>query len=191
MTGVAITKAGRGRPSCPHRKAAREVALAKGEARFTVPAGGQGCRKCGGMVIKTRSNTCSHCDTQRKYARDKTPAGRDSQHRAAIKYQNSNPAYTLARDVLKRLTNGSKTGLKVSKVFDLVGYTSEDLKAHIESLFEDGMTWDNHGEWHIDHIKPVAKFKAEGITDLSIINALSNLQPLRAADNLSKGARFD
>ncbi|AVH85447.1 hypothetical protein Rostov1_00057 [Vibrio phage Rostov-1] len=48
------------------------------------------------------------------------------------------------------------------------------------------MSWDNWGEWHIDHIKPVAQFKREGITDPKIINALSNLQPLWAEENLKK-----
>lgn len=48
------------------------------------------------------------------------------------------------------------------------------------------MTWENWGEWHIDHIKPVAQFIREGITCPKQINALSNLRPLWAHDNLSK-----
>ena len=50
------------------------------------------------------------------------------------------------------------------------------------------MSWDNYGEWHIDHKKPISKFK-DGIS-ISTINALSNLQPLWAKDNLSKGNKF-
>jgi hypothetical protein len=62
------------------------------------------------------------------------------------------------------------------------------LKEHIEKLFVEGMSWENHGEWHIDHIKPVSKFdKTEKI---SIINSLDNLQPLWAVDNLKKSNKI-
>jgi len=79
--------------------------------------------------------------------------------------------------------NGSTT--------ELLGYTPQELKAHLESRFENDMTWNNRGAWHIDHIKPIAQFIKEGIIDPSIINALDNLQPLWAIDNLSKGSKYD
>jgi len=74
---------------------------------------------------------------------------------------------------------------------DKLGYTPEELVRHIESLFEDGMSWDNHGEWHIDHVKPISAYLDEGVTDPSIVNALGNLRPLWAKDNLVKGSRFE
>jgi len=69
------------------------------------------------------------------------------------------------------------------------GYTVNVLRSHIEALFEEGMTWDNYGEWHIDHIKPVSAFDFTLKTDLEFIACwqLSNLQPLWAKDNLTKG----
>ena len=70
-------------------------------------------------------------------------------------------------------------------------YTNDDLVAHIERQFTSGMTWDNYGDWHIDHIVPVKWYVDNGVTDLSSINALSNLQPLWAADNLSKGSSLN
>lgn len=76
-----------------------------------------------------------------------------------------------------------------------VGYTADQLREHIESLFLPGMTWGNYGKWHIDHRKPLAKFAfvlPDGSIDEGAIreaSALSNLQPLWAVDNLSKGAR--
>ena len=41
----------------------------------------------------------------------------------------------------------------------IVGYTIQDLRDHLEKLFKPGMTWDNHGKWHIDHIIPKSFFK--------------------------------
>lgn len=71
-----------------------------------------------------------------------------------------------------------------------LGYDAQMLKAHIERQFKSGMSWENYGEWHIDHIKPIKVFIDEGITDPSVINALDNLQPLWAFENISKGAKY-
>lgn len=71
---------------------------------------------------------------------------------------------------------------------NILGYSSLELKNHIESFMLEGMTWDNYGsEWHIDHMVSVAQMVKNGITDPSIINALDNLRPMWAEHNLNKG----
>ena len=72
---------------------------------------------------------------------------------------------------LKRL--GQK---KEGHTIDLLGYSAIDLKNHIEMLFTDGMSWNNYGEWHIDHIKRLVEFDKN--THPNIVNALCNLRPL-------------
>lgn len=74
----------------------------------------------------------------------------------------------------------------------MVPYTWEELKAHLESKFQPGMTWENHGEWHIDHIRPRASFAytSPDCPDFRECWALSNLQPLWARDNIRKGAKI-
>ncbi len=84
------------------------------------------------------------------------------------------------------LSKRVRTGHKSKKV----PYTAEQLKQRIEFNFRDGMSWDNWGEWHIDHTKPIKRFLEQGITDVAVINALCNLRPLWAKENLSKGAKF-
>lgn len=79
---------------------------------------------------------------------------------------------------------------KRDRTSTILGYTADQLKSRIESGFLPGMSWENHGEWHIDHIKPIAVFHREGVTCPAIINALTNLQPLWAKDNLSKGDKY-
>lgn len=91
------------------------------------------------------------------------------------------------RGCLARIMRNKKT----ERTEVLIGYTRDDLRAHIESLFKEGMSWSNYGEWHIDHIKPISAFLDEGETCPKIINALENLQPLWASENLSKGASYD
>lgn len=75
----------------------------------------------------------------------------------------------------------------------LAGYDVHQLKARLESLFLEGMTWENYGEWHIDHIRPVASFdfSVDLIQTVRACWALSNLQPLWALDNIKKGKKWD
>ena len=70
----------------------------------------------------------------------------------------------------------------------VLGYDVNKFKQRIELNFKEGMNWDNHGKWHVDHKKPVSKFK-EG-TPPNIVNALCNLQPLWAKENLLKADNF-
>ena len=81
----------------------------------------------------------------------------------------------------------SVNAIKRSATFQLLGYTPADLVKHIEKNFIDGMSWDNRKQWHIDHIKPISSAKTEA--DVIRLNQLSNLRPLWARDNMSKGAR--
>ena len=94
-----------------------------------------------------------------------------------------------ARSMVGRVLTSLGTE-KIRPTFEVLGYTTNDLRRHLEALFVDGMTWENYGEWHIDHKIPVSLLIYWGITDPAIINALWNLQPLWAFDNISKGNRF-
>ena len=105
------------------------------------------------------------------------------------KWQKANPEQQFIRNSLNRCMDNFAG--KRAKAENLMGYTYERLREHIESQFKEGMSWDNRSEWHIDHIKPIKAFMDEGITDPAIINALDNLQPLWANENLSKGAKYD
>jgi hypothetical protein len=70
----------------------------------------------------------------------------------------------------------------------LLGISYEKAKQHLERQFTKGMTWDNYGEWHIDHIYPLAKATTE--EELIRLCHYTNLQPLWALDNLKKGANI-
>lgn len=80
------------------------------------------------------------------------------------------------------------------KSFDLLGYSFSDLKAHLERLFTDGMSWENYGKsgWEIDHVIPVSahNFEKPEDEDFKKCWSLSNLQPLWRRENRSKQARL-
>lgn len=75
----------------------------------------------------------------------------------------------------------------------LVGFTLAELMAHLEAQFVDGMTWETYGKWHIDHKRPVVSFEFSSPTDEGFKQcwALSNLQPLWAADNIKKNSHWN
>lgn len=78
----------------------------------------------------------------------------------------------------------------------LVGYTVDELMAHLESRFEPGMTWDNYGRtpdsWSIDHVKPKSRFRYDSTDseDFRRCWSLENLQPMWWPDNHAKGNRL-
>ncbi len=83
------------------------------------------------------------------------------------------------------IKNNSKSG---SAVKDL-GCSIQELKVHLEQQFQSEMSWKNYGSWHIDHIKSLASFDLTKREELLKACHFSNLQPLWAKDNLSKGCR--
>ena len=73
---------------------------------------------------------------------------------------------------------------------ELIGCNIDQLKKHLSKKFKNGMNWNNHGEWHVDHIKPCASFDLKcPVQQLACFN-YNNLQPLWASENMSKGAKI-
>lgn len=103
----------------------------------------------------------------------------------------SDPLFKLKRRLRSliyiKLRQGSYT--KKSKTFEILGCEYDQFLEHISSKFSDGMSWENHGDWHLDHIVPVAIAKTEEETIR--LNHYTNFQPLWATDNLRKGATYD
>lgn len=95
---------------------------------------------------------------------------------------------TYMRNMIGRIVNRGYD--KTKPTCEILGYDTKDLMCHIESQFIDDMSWSNYGDWHIDHIIPVVKWLEVGVDDPKVINALDNLQPLWAKDNLSKGSKI-
>ena len=76
----------------------------------------------------------------------------------------------------RRLSKTLKDTPRHKKAHELLGCGLKHFKKHLESLFTEGMTWENYGEWHIDHIKMVSEFDKE--TPVEVVNSLDNLRPL-------------
>lgn len=104
----------------------------------------------------------------------------------------TDPIYKLSSNVRDRINKflNKNNITKKNKTFELVGCTPQQLKEHLEKQFREGMTWENHGKygWHIDHIIPLSSATTE--EELYKLCHFTNLQPLWAEENLSKGGRI-
>ena len=82
----------------------------------------------------------------------------------------------------------SNRGIRESRTtLELIGCTPSELRLHLERQLLPGMTWQNHGQWHIDHIIPCAQFDLTDPEARRRCFHFSNLQPLWAAENIRKG----
>jgi hypothetical protein len=125
------------------------------------------CKDCGGGSIcehNKQKSTCKDCD----------PSGH-------------------LRHIVSCRIKKALTSNKSKHSIEYLGCNIEDFKEHIESQFVEGMTWENHGEWHIDHIVPI-KYKEDGevptLEDTIERLHWRNTQPLWASENIAKGNRF-
>jgi 5-methylcytosine-specific restriction endonuclease McrA len=105
-------------------------------------------------------------------------------------------------DPLYKLINNFRTAIyqvlkerniqKNGHYFDILKYTPEQLIEHLESKFTGVITWDNYGQWHVDHIIPISSFDIKEIGDKEFNKcwALENLQPLWGDENIRKSNKI-
>ena len=81
---------------------------------------------------------------------------------------------------------------KYGHYFDVLDYTPNELIEHLERQFIDGINWENYGEWHIDHIRPISSFifKSSEDEEFKKCWSLENLQPMWGIDNIKKGNKL-
>ena len=102
------------------------------------------------------------------------------------------------KDPLKRMIYNKRSSIRMA--FRRGGYKKHSIPynllmceypfyiKYIESKFRNGMSWDNYGEWHIDHIKPLSLAKDE--TSLNKLFSYENTQPLWSVENSIKGNAY-
>ena len=182
----------------------RKIARNMGQTHYFT---GLPCGK--GHIVKRLVSTgqCTQCLSERKRdiekpvtklskeAAAKRNAKRRRRHgrvknRAYYKDVLSNREDHKLKMFMRACLRRTSTSRNEQKTREILGYTAADLRSRIEFNFKAGMSWDNYGEWHIDHVKPISRFIHQGIKDPKLVNALCNLKPLWAIDNLKKQASF-
>ena len=123
------------------------------------------------------------------YKRRKFQENKNKQYQYRKKRYVNNIQFYLSTNLRARLRSALKNGSKVGSAVRDLGCTIAELKTHLESRFVNGMSWENRGKWHIDHIRPLSSFD---LTDrVQFLEACNwrNLQPLWAHENMAKGGK--
>jgi hypothetical protein len=104
--------------------------------------------------------------------------------------KHNDPLYKLKFSIRNSIYNSiNRMGYsKKDKSRDILGCTFEYFMKYIEEQFLEGMSWENYGEWHLDHKTPVSWAETE--EQIYELNKYTNFQPLWAKDNLSKGNKW-
>ncbi len=99
-----------------------------------------------------------------------------------------NPILKIKRNLRRRIHHVLKGELKSDNAFNLIGCNAEFFKKHIESLWTEGMSWNNYSPtgWHIDHKIPCYKFDLSNPEEQKKCFHYTNQRPLWAKDNLSR-----
>ena len=91
------------------------------------------------------------------------------------------------RKLVARMCERIKASRKEQgRTTQVLGYSAIQFRDHIARQFLPGMTWANHGEWHVDHIYPLSGFDLSQPSERAAANSLGNLRPLWAIDNMKK-----
>lgn len=136
--------------------------------------------------LYTINNKIKIAESNAKWYINNISEAKDKIKNREKKYLKNNVNYLIAKRLRTRLYCAIKNNQKVGSAIKDLGCSVEELKVHLESKFQLGMTWDNYGEWHIDHIKPLANYDLTNRIIFLELNHYTNLQPLWAEDNLQK-----
>jgi hypothetical protein len=171
------------------------------------------CIKCGSSLPKkNKTGKCRKCyktDYEKAYCSNRYKVDKmfsDKQKQRVLSYNKEHKLERLAynrqyrstreqKDINFKLSNYLRSrlthavrGKNIGSAVRDLGCTIEELKAHLESKFLPGMSWDNYGRtgWHIDHIVPISSFDLTVLEELKKACHYTNLQPLWAKDNIIK-----
>ena len=151
--------------------------------------------KSGNKIIKYKQ-ICPKCSCDVGYRRN-VDANRTCKKCQADSTRKYSPEQRRLRNAVKanisarlRARNSNKN---YTSTFSMLDFSFEELIAHLEKKFKPGMTWNNYGEWEIDHIKPDSLFIYESYNDKEFKKswALDNLQPLWKNENASKSNKWE
>lgn len=137
-----------------------------------------------------RDNCEKITEREKRYRRDNYEKIAEYQRQYERTRRASDPAFRLSKNLRARVRHALNGKSKSAATMELLGCDVEFLKQHLQSQFTDGMTWENQGQWHVDHIKPCASFDLSKPEQQRECFHYSNLRPLWAEDNMRKGASY-
>ncbi len=169
----------------------------KKTTRPSYPSGYYSCSSCKILKPLNEFNNDKHTKTGKTGSctlclREKNKqSSKSEQYKKRKRIYNQNRRkndleFRITWNLRSRLIHAIKNNSKAQKTIDLIGCSIQELKIYLSNMFIEGMSWENYGEWHIDHIKPCASFDLSKEAEQKICFHYTNLQPLWAKDNILK-----
>jgi len=154
------------------------------------------CVECSNRISKARHHAFKPEDT-RLWVAGGNPNRPSNSQEARTRYEQArfqklkkDPERVIRKYLRSRFWNVMSGRSKSGSVMQYVGCSVGELRKHLQSLFSDGMTWENYGQWHVDHVRPCASFDLTDPAQVSKCWHYSNLQPLWGSENCSKRDRW-
>jgi len=145
-------------------------------------------------------HVCIECMPKSNWTKEK-------QHISEKKYRMNNPnkmkekykkqALNINRRIRDSLNHRISEALftnnvtKNNKTVNYICCSIHFFKKWIEHLFQDNMSWDNYGKWHLDHVKPCASYDLSQHDHVKECFNWKNYQPLWKQDNLLKSDKIN
>jgi hypothetical protein len=144
--------------------------------------------------IAKGDNATKRAAVLKKWKSENKEHVREYNNKYTTERRKTDEGFRLRMNLRSRMRLALKGGVKKGSFYELVGCSIEDLKARIESLWTEGMSWENYGSidgqnhlgWHIDHIKACSSFDLSDPEQQKICFHYTNLQPLWGIDNIKK-----
>jgi hypothetical protein len=149
------------------------------------------------ILKKQKEYSDKHQDAIKAYTKVWRSQNKDRVNEYHRERRRNNPCIKLANILRSKISTNVKkvSSTKDQSSLEIVGLASwEELKIHLESQFEDGMSWSNYGigennsTWHIDHILPISL--AMTLEEVKELNYYTNLRPMWGSDNIRKSNKI-
>jgi Ni/Co efflux regulator RcnB len=148
------------------------------------------CKECSSTMRKNhyKKNNVAVLRKNKEWKDNNKDRRRETDRNRDVERRATDIQYKLKKNLRARLYSAIKNGQKVGSAIKNLGCSVEELKLHLESMFEPGMSWENWNfeGWHIDHILPLDSFDLNDISQLNKACHYTNLQPLWSEDNFAK-----
>lgn len=160
------------------------------------------CDGCGRQFVKgnAQHRLCAECGYERSlsYAREKASEARQDPRFYIVAYgrirkrRESDPIFDIKCRVRTLVSTYiyRRGHARSKRTKEILGIDSwQQLAIHLEKQFTEGMSWGNRKDWHVDHIVPISSANTE--EDVIRLNHYTNLRPIWAKENMSKGASME
>jgi hypothetical protein len=160
------------------------------------------CRECDlqrvGKRFRIQDKAKKAESDKRYYEKNKVKIKKNTYH-YRIERMKHDVCFRIVCRVRNRISSILRGKTKELSTSDAMGCSIDELRIHLAALFypnkETGeqMSWNNYGQygWHVDHIIPLSSFDLTDPEQFKKACHYSNLQPLWAKENLSKGSRYE